>query len=146
MLLGNVEIVSVQPGIFSVTADGKGVANGQFERYTNVFVGAQETFQLIGQNFVPRPVAFGPTNETLWLILYGTGFRNTIGGMSGATVNVTLGGTPSPVGFAGRHQVFVGVDQLNVGPLPRSLAGRGTVDVVVTVDGKQANTLQVAFQ
>ncbi len=50
MLLGNVEIVSVQPGIFSVTADGQGVANGQFERYTaNVFVGVQETFQLIGQ-------------------------------------------------------------------------------------------------
>ncbi len=43
-------------------------------------------------------------------------------------------------------RVFVGVDQLNIGPLPRSLAGRGTVDVIVTVDGKQANTLQVAFQ
>ena len=29
---------------------------------------------------------------------------------------------------------FDGLDQLNLGPLPRSLAGRGEVEVVVTVD------------
>jgi hypothetical protein len=30
--------------------------------------------------------------------------------------------------------------------MPRSLAGRGEVDIVVTVDGKQANVVTLAFQ
>ena len=42
--------------------------------------------------------------------------------------------------YEGRQ--FVGMDQLNVS-LPRSLAGRGDVDVVLTVDGQVANELQV---
>jgi uncharacterized protein (TIGR03437 family) len=41
---------------------------------------------------------------------------------------------------------FDGLDQLNVGPLPRSLAGKGEVDIVVTIDGKQANVVTVAIQ
>jgi hypothetical protein len=32
---------------------------------------------------------------------------------------------------------------VNIGPLPRSLAGRGEVDIVLTVDGKRANTVKV---
>jgi hypothetical protein len=38
------------------------------------------------------------------------------------------------------------VDQINLGPLPRTLAGRGTIDVVLTVDGKTANTVQLAIK
>src|SRR6185503_14982835 len=36
------------------------------------------------------------------------------------------------------------LDQLNVS-LPRTLAGRGEVDLVLTVDGRPANTVRVAF-
>jgi len=35
-----------------------------------------------------------------------------------------------------------GLDQLNL-IVPRSLAGRGEVDVVLTVDGRTANTVKV---
>ena len=41
---------------------------------------------------------------------------------------------------------FVGLDQVNLGPLPRSLTGRGEVDIVLTVDGKVANTVTVTIQ
>ncbi|MBL8168727.1 MAG: hypothetical protein JNJ50_11265, partial [Acidobacteria bacterium] len=40
---------------------------------------------------------------------------------------------------------FVGLDQINV-PLPRSLAGRGEVDVVMTVDGVAANTIRIRIK
>ena len=38
---------------------------------------------------------------------------------------------------------FVGLDQINIGPLPRSLAGRGEVNILLTADGKPANTVTV---
>jgi len=40
---------------------------------------------------------------------------------------------------------MVGLDQVNV-LIPRSLIGRGEVDVVLTVDGKPANTVRVAIK
>lgn len=44
------------------------------------------------------------------------------------------------------ERAFEGLDQLNIGPLPRSLAGKGEVDIVVTIDGKQANVVTIATQ
>jgi len=41
---------------------------------------------------------------------------------------------------------FPGVDQVNLGPLPRSLAGAGEVAIVLTVDGVRANEVTVAIQ
>jgi uncharacterized protein (TIGR03437 family) len=60
----------------------------------------------------------------------------TIGGVN-VNVNVT-----GPVA----QPQFVGLDQVNVGPVPRSLAGKGEQDVVLTVEGKQANVVTVAFR
>ena len=36
---------------------------------------------------------------------------------------------------------FAGLDQVNIGPLPRTLAGRGEVNLYVTVDGNRSNTV-----
>ena len=38
---------------------------------------------------------------------------------------------------------FDGLDQANIGPLPRALIGRGTVEVRLIVDGKPANVVIV---
>lgn len=60
-----------------------------------------------------------------------------------AAVTCTTGGGGVPVGFAGAQGELVGLDQINVGPLPRGLAGRGAVDVRLTVEGKAANTARI---
>ncbi|MGH9800448.1 MAG: hypothetical protein ACRD82_08805 [Blastocatellia bacterium] len=46
------------------------------------------------------------------------------------------------VQYAGPQGGFVGLDQANI-LLPKSLAGRGEVDVVLIVNGKTANTLRL---
>jgi len=51
-----------------------------------------------------------------------------------------------PVTYAGAQGIYVGLDQVNVGPVPRSLMGAGVVSVALTVDGQQANSVQVAIQ
>jgi uncharacterized protein (TIGR03437 family) len=68
--------------------------------------------------------------------LYGTGIRK-LGGAA-----CTIGGTPAVVTYAGRNEHFAGLDQVNV-LIPRSLVGRGQVDLVLAVDGKPANTVKI---
>jgi uncharacterized protein (TIGR03437 family) len=46
------------------------------------------------------------------------------------------------VDYVGPQPDTPGLDQLNV-KLPRSLAGVGEVDVVLTVDGKPSNTVRI---
>jgi len=49
------------------------------------------------------------------------------------------------VSYAGAQGSLVGLDQVNV-KLPRALNGRGEVDLVLTVDGKTANTVRVRIK
>ncbi|MGE0132928.1 MAG: hypothetical protein AB7U82_33025 [Blastocatellales bacterium] len=44
--------------------------------------------------------------------------------------------------YADFAQVFAGLRQANI-RVPRSLAGRGEIDVVLTVDGRAANTVKL---
>ena len=50
-----------------------------------------------------------------------------------------------PVLSAGSQGKFEGLDQLVVGPLPISPAGRADVKVDFVVDGKPANVVTVSF-
>jgi uncharacterized protein (TIGR03437 family) len=60
-------------------------------------------------------------------------------------VNVTIGGTPVEALYAGAQGDFFGLDQLNV-RLPRTLAGRGEVDVTLKVAGRTANLVKASFK
>ncbi|MGH8245895.1 MAG: hypothetical protein ACREUU_05630 [Gammaproteobacteria bacterium] len=57
----------------------------------------------------------------------------------------TAGGQDAPVLAAEPQSQFAALDQVNV-RLPRTLAGRGEVDLVLTVDGKAANTAKVSIR
>ncbi|NOT62150.1 MAG: hypothetical protein HOP19_18205, partial [Acidobacteria bacterium] len=89
--------------------------------------------------FVGTPIDLGPSNEAVYLILYGTGLRNN-GGLN--NVVAKLGNADAQVLFAGALAGFAGLDQVNVW-IPKSLAGAGEIDVVLTVGGKTANTVKV---
>ena len=47
--------------------------------------------------------------------------------------------------YAGEQPSLIGVDQINA-LLPRTLIGRGEVDVATTIDGKAANVVRVAIK
>ena len=83
----------------------------------------------------------GAASDQLFLLLFGTGLRYR---SSLSTATVVIGNQPVEVIYAGAQGEMSGLDQLNL-RLPRSMAGRGLVDVKVTVDGRAANTVQVAF-
>jgi uncharacterized protein (TIGR03437 family) len=60
-------------------------------------------------------------------------------------VSVAIGTQSVPVLYAGAQGQYEGFDQMNV-QLPNSLAGAGVVNVVASVDGVQANVVQIQLQ
>ncbi len=142
---GVLQIANVAPALFSANATGRDVAAGVALRIRS---NGSRSFEPIaqfdpGQNrFVSLPIDPGSATDEVFLVLFGTGFRFR---SSLSSVTVNIGGVDAPVQFAGAQGDFVGLDQLNT-QLPRSLAGRGEVDLVLTVDGNAANTVRVSIR
>jgi uncharacterized protein (TIGR03437 family) len=84
-------------------------------------------------------ISFGAASDQIFLAIYGSGIRGA------STVAATLRGQDVPVLYAG-PQGIAGLDQVNIGPLPRSFAGRGRVTILLTADGLTANAVQANFQ
>jgi uncharacterized protein (TIGR03437 family) len=114
-----------------VAAQTANVAPGIFSFSDSILAGVSP--------IVPSPL---PTSATPVLTVYGTGIRNrsTLGNVSasidGVNVKVEYVG-PDPSGVPG-------LDQLRL-VLPPDFEGRGSLPLVVTVDGIAANTISVAI-
>ena len=144
MATGNVPISTVAPALFSADASGRGLAAAQALR---VKANSAQSYEPVGRydaqqgKFVPVPIDLGPATDQVFLILYGTGFRNR-GNLS--QVTATIGGVNAEVSFAGAQGGFAGLDQLNL-RIPRTLPG-GEFDIVVTVDGKPSNAVRLMLK
>jgi uncharacterized protein (TIGR03437 family) len=100
----------------------------------------QPVYQIASGSVIPLPIDLGPSTEQVYLEMYGTGIRNA------KSVTVTVGSLSVPVLYAGAAPGFAGEDQVNIGPLPQSLAGKGSVNILLTADGQAANTVNVTIQ
>jgi uncharacterized protein (TIGR03437 family) len=137
---GQVNIDAVAPGLFTANADGKGVAAALALRVApDGGQTALEVFHAVQGGYVATPLDLGAATDQVILELFGTGIR---GRPALTAVTAKIGGQDAEVLYAGPQGGFAGLDQVNV-RLPRSLAGRGAVDVVLTVDGKMANAVTV---
>jgi uncharacterized protein (TIGR03437 family) len=140
---GPLEVSNVSPAIFSANNSGAGVAAAQF---LTVSASGQTSVQNTAApgiiNYVPAPFML-PSSGQAYLILYGTGIRNH----SQNPVQATINGVAVPVLYASAQGSDPGLDQVNLGPLPQTLAGTGKtfLNVVVTVDGIPANTTTIAI-
>ncbi|MBI1765195.1 MAG: hypothetical protein HYR56_27600 [Acidobacteria bacterium] len=142
---GTINIANAAPGLFSANATGTGLAAAVVFRRTAAGVDNFEAavrFDAATNRFVAVPIELGPEGDQVFLIPFGTGLR----GLTGlANVQATIGGVTAPALFVGSVPGLVGADQANL-RIDRSLLGRGEVDVVLTVDGKTANTVRVAIK
>ncbi len=139
-----VEIAASHPGLFSMNSDGNGPAAAYFLRFApngNQTVEPAFTCLQAGQVCTVRPISLN--NDDVYLVLYGTGFRdNTTQHWWAAVARDTV----LPVTFAGPHSVYAGLDQANIGPLPKSLTGKGAMDVELLMDQKQSNSVWIEVQ
>jgi uncharacterized repeat protein (TIGR01451 family) len=138
-----INIAGSAAGIFTANMTGQGPYAGQ------VIYAHPDGSQTVanaaklnpGSNtFNANPINLGTTTDQVYLVLYGTGIRHA------ASLTATLNGVSVPVVYFGAQGAYPGLDQINLGPLPASLAGAGLVNLVITVDGQVANTVTVSFQ
>jgi uncharacterized protein (TIGR03437 family) len=138
----NITIAATSPGLFSAGGNGQGVAAAVL--YDQPPTGGPATSFTANCNTSPCtaiPIVLNSTDQ-FYLGLYGTGISNAAQGQVSATVN----GINVPVSGVAAQSQFPGLDQVNIGPLPLSLQGSGSVNVVLTVNGSAANTVTVTFK
>jgi len=139
-------VTAVAPAILTANADGSGAPAGYALRVNSGGQQLAETIVRYDENqkkFVPAPIALSGTNDNVFLIVFGSGIR---GRSSLDEVKVTIGGVKAEVSYAGpAGDGFIAVDQLNI-LIPSGIDGRGEVEVVVTVDGRVANTFIINIQ
>lgn len=128
-----VQVDAVAPGLFTRSADGKGLAAALAIR-----VGVDGSVTELD----PASLDLGGEGDTVYLTLFGTGIRNRT---SPTAVAATIGGVNAQVLYAGAQGQYVGLDQVNL-VVPRELAGRALADVVLAVDSRPANLVQVGFR
>jgi subtilisin len=139
---GTAEIADVAPSLFAANANGQGVAAAVAVRVTADGAQSYEAvarFDSAQGKFVAAPLELGGESEQVFLVLFGAGIR-AHGSL--ARVSVRVGGEAAAVLYAGPQGEFAGLDQVNV-RLPRSLAGRGEMEVRLALDGKAANPVKV---
>jgi len=139
---GLITVSSLVPGLFTANADGQGVAAAVVQRVkvdNSITYEAVAQFDAVQNRFVATPIDLGAESDQVFLILFGTGFRYHPGLSS---VIATIGGISTLALYAGPQGDSAGLDQLNL-RLPRSLAGRGEVDVQLSFSGSAANTVKV---
>ncbi|MBI3427118.1 MAG: SBBP repeat-containing protein [Acidobacteria bacterium] len=140
-----VQIEAAAPALFTATASGQGLAAAVSLRIkadgTQIYERVAE-FDVAQQRFVPVPIDLGAATDQTFLLLFGTGLR---GRSNLAAVQVRIGGLTVQPQSVGPQGDLVGLDQINL-PLPRSLAGSGSVTIELTVDGLIANPVMVSIR
>ena len=140
-------VVRTAPDVFTADATGRGApaalfyrakkdgSEGRYEPVTRVENGKTV--------LVPaRPPA---ADEALFLVLFGTGWRNRApaSGILREGASVYFNQTFARVTYAGAQGNFSGLDQMNI-EIPVALRGRQTVQV--QADGLFANPVEIALQ
>lgn len=137
-----IAVGSVAPGIFVANMTGQGPFAGQVVyggADGSQTVTASAVWDTASQTYVANPVDLSAASQ-VYLVMYGSGLRH------GTSLAATLNGIDLPVAYFGAQSQYPGLDQVNLGPLPASLAGTGAATIAITVDGQPANAVTTAFK
>ncbi|MDW8129301.1 MAG: CotH kinase family protein [Bryobacterales bacterium] len=144
LLSADTLIDAAAPGLFSADSTGKGLGvmaavsgAGTSQTWTPVY-----EYDAGARKFAAKPVKLSPSGPEVYLVLYGTGIRHA----KAADLTATVGGVGVPIAYAGPQGQYAGVDQVNLGPLPASLAGKGEVSVVVAAGRFKSNAVTLVIE
>jgi len=145
-IVGMVLVEPVAPSVFSANSSGRGVAAAVAIHVAAD--GSQSSHLVFGctggaGTCVAEPIDLGAEGGQVHLSLFGTGIRARSGL---GTVIVKAGGVTVPVSYAGPQLQYEGLDQINIGPLPRALIGSGEIPIVMVVDAQPANIVTVSIR
>ncbi|MCI0389658.1 MAG: hypothetical protein MOB07_12975 [Acidobacteria bacterium] len=147
---GTEMIMQVGPGFFTADGSGQGIPAALALRVKRNEI----TYEPIArydaeqQKFVLIPIDLGPeagaATEQVFLVLFGTGFRSREPLPAGPAA--VFGDTTfvEPL-YIGAQPDYPGLDQVNL-PIPRSLIGKGEVEIRMIMDDKGANRVRISVK
>jgi len=142
--LGVLRVASTYPSLFAANSDAKGVAAAQLLRISaegNQTYEPVYRFDAVSGRYVAIPLRKGKADERTLLVIYGTGIRHRV---SENDVLLQMGDKYLPVLFSGAHEVFAGLDQVNVELTPQ-LFDLGETEVRLQVAQQSTNRLTIDF-
>ncbi|HVW11259.1 MAG TPA: YHYH protein [Bryobacteraceae bacterium] len=130
-----INIQPVYPNLFMINANALAAAG--VVRVHNGQAADEQVYQVSNGAVIARPIPLD--GDAVYLVLYGSGLG------SAASATATIGGVNAAVAYAGPQGTYAGLDQYNL-LIPASLAGQGSMDVIVTAGGKPSNPVNVTIQ
>jgi uncharacterized protein (TIGR03437 family) len=127
---GKVNVAGSIPAIFTGKSDGAGAPAAVASR-------DGQNFDILLSNADGSPV---PIDAGNYVALFGTGVR-----FSSTPMKITIGGIDIDPLYFGPQGSLEGTDQVNL-QIPQSLAGKGDLDLVLTLDGKTSNTVKLRIK
>ena len=134
VVTGNLNINSAYPNLFQANASG--LAAGYVTRRSGGRTTTEQIVQLVNSQLTALPIDLGPSGDEVYLVLFGSGMG------SNDSASATVGGAAMTLSYAGAQGTYPGLEQFNL-LLPRSTAGKGTLDVAITVGGRVSNAVRV---
>ena len=138
-----IHLGKVAPGLFSANGDGRGVAAASAIRVARN--GTKTSLEVVRydsalRRYVATPIDLRSSRDPVYLTFFGTGMRGLDGPAS-----VTIGGERVGVHSLEPASGFSGVDELVVGPIPRSISGED-LEVGAVVDGLASNGVTISIR
>jgi uncharacterized protein (TIGR03437 family) len=138
-------IVPVSPALFSANGDGMGAALATLTRTAEDGGSSSQSAYQCGEtagSCAPAEIDLGPETDIVTLQLAATGIRSLL---DPAALSVRTGDEAAEVLALERSANNNGVDLVTI-RLPRSLAGRGELDVVLTAADLSSNTVKILIK
>lgn len=132
-----VSLDAFSPGIFAVSSDGKGAGVITHNDTAGTLVSSASPARP-GETIVIYATGLGQVTPAV-----PTGTAPSATSRTVTTPTVTIDGVPAQVIFAGLSGCCVGLNQINVVVPPNVRAG-ASVNVVLSIGGKQSNTVTIA--
>ncbi|MDX2040216.1 MAG: YHYH protein [Acidobacteriota bacterium] len=136
---GAINVVSAYPNLFNIGSESIIVGYVLRARGNGQQV-IEPIFDISGSGATaPIPIDLGPDSDQVYLVFYGSGLSRS------SQVSVKIGGVNLTPAYAGPQGTYIGLDQYNL-LLPRSLAGKGKISLVVTADGRVSNLANISIK
>jgi len=116
-----IQVVSASLGLFSANSTGNGPAVAYAQRFgvgDAVVTAPLAVYDPVLKRFVSQPIDLGVAGDQTFVTLFGTGLR----ALPATAFHAMLNGSSHSfaVSYVGPQGQFVGLDQVNIGPIPAS--------------------------
>jgi uncharacterized protein (TIGR03437 family) len=132
-----IELAPVQPSLFTLNAGG--LAAAYVTRASSSGATYEPVFTAQNGVFTPVPIDVSAAAGQAYLVLFGTGIRNS------ASAYASINGNFFPVYYAGPQPEILGLDQVNLA-LPSNLSGSGYTNIILSQGSLTANPVYIVIK